>query len=421
MLFFQRFARPRFARLFHCSFLLLIFGSVFSPVHADSSTTNLANAVSSTVTSQEFSLPSQSPSGDAVDDRIWFTWYEPADVQANGQSRIPAVILLHYLGTTNNREMEKFGRYLAGRGIAAAVMTLPFHMKRLPPGDSAARHYFASSPDVGVQAFRQASSDVSTVITWMLCHPEIDPQRVGIAGISLGAIVTHLAMGQDERLSAGVAMLGAGDLPEIYRHSVVGRLFFHTNPKLLNAAAIAKVREIDPLTYANRNRPRHVLMIEAARDSFIPRRAAENTWNALGRPPIQWIDTNHPALSLVPSQAMRTTTAYLESVWNGSANDSNGASSTRNDLQNVPKLRVPTITTGVIFGLDSVVTPAVQWQAFSLGTRNHIALLHADLGLSGRGPFVGLAATVNEYADIGLGRRFAGHDIKPYVSLHIAF
>ena len=408
--------------LSRCAFLLFCLLPVCSNARAASELVSLNYQVCAP---QELSLPSQSPSGDAVDDRIWITWYEPQNVQSSTQlsarGQIPAVVLLHYLGTTNNREMERFGRYLARRGIAAAVMTLPFHMKRLPSGDKPARHYFASNPDVGVQAFRQASSDVSTVVTWILTHPEIDAKRIGIAGISLGAIVTHLAMGEDERLSAGVAMLGAGDLPEIYRHSIVGRLLFHTDPELLDAAAIAKVREIDPLTYANRNRPRHVLMIQAARDSFIPRLAAENTWEALGRPPIQWIDTNHPALSLVPGQAMRTATAYLESVWNGSANDPAGESSTGNDLRNVPQLRVPTITTGVIFGLDSVATPAVQLQVFSLGTRNHMALLHADLGWSGRGAFVGLAATVNEYADVGIGRRFAGHDIKPYVSLHIAF
>ena len=368
-----------------------------------------------------FFLPSASPSGNAINDRVWVSWYEPAKTESvSATIRVPAVILLHYLGTSSNREMHAFARYLSARGMAAAVVTLPFHMRRLSPGDSPIRHYFAKDPDSEVQAFRQASSDVSTVVTWISNRPNIDARRIGIAGISLGAIVTHLAMGQDERLTAGVAMLGAGDLPEIYRHSVVGRLFFGTKPQLLNAEAIAKTREVDPLTYANLNRPnggaRRVLMIQAARDAFIPTRAAEKLWRALGRPPIQWIDTNHPALALAPRQAMNVTLRYLQSVWN----DSPAESSTRNEVK-VPRLRIPTIKSGVVFGLDSVATPAVQWQFFNLGTREHMALLHADLGLSGRGAFVGVATTINQYADIGLGRRFAGRKIKPYVSLHVAF
>lgn len=364
---------------------------------------------------QEFWLPSEKPSGNALNDRVWVAFYEPA---VPSGERIPAVVLLHYLGSRDSVEMRAFARYLAARGVASAVMTLPYHGKRLSPGDRPLNHFVPTRPETAVQAFGQSASDVSTVVTWLVNRPDVDARRVGIAGISLGAIVTHLAMGLDNRLTAGVAMLGAGDLPEIYRGSVVGKYFFHANPSLLNEDAVAQLRVVDPLTYADRNRPRHVLMIEAARDSFVPPRAAEHLWKALGRPPIQWIDTNHPALALVPRQAMRVTLSYLQSVWNAPA----GESSTRKDGAGVPHIWVPTIKVGTIFGLDSVATPAIQLQAFSFATRrDHMSLLHADIGMTGRGPFVGLAATINQYIDAGLGRRFNGRKIRPYLSVHIVF
>ena len=50
-----------------------------------------------------------------------------------------------------------------------------------------------------------------------------------------------------------------------------------------------------------------------------------------------------------------------------------------------------------------------------------MALLHADLGWSSRGPFVGLAATLNAFVDVGVGHRLGGKAIKPYVSLHVVF
>jgi dienelactone hydrolase len=363
----------------------------------------------------EFWLPSEKPGGNAINDRIWVAFYSPAI--ASGV-RVPAVVLLHYLGSSGSAEMRAFARYLAARGIAAAVMTLPYHAKRLPPADSPVNHFVPTRPETAVQAYGQSASDVSTVVTWLVRRPDVDSKRIGIAGISLGAIVTHLAMGLDERLSAGVAMLGGGDLPEIYRDSVVGRYVFGADPSLLNEVAILQLRAVDPLTYANRNRPRRVLMIQAARDSFIPSRAAERLWQALGRPPIQWIDTNHPALALVPRQAMRTTLSYLQSVWNAPA----GESSTRIDGKGVPRIWVSTIKAGTIFGLDSVATPAIQLQVLSFAARrDHMSLLHADIGISGRGPFVGLAATVNQYIDAGVARRLGGRRIRPYLSVHIVF
>ncbi|MCA1597313.1 MAG: hypothetical protein LC772_12945, partial [Chloroflexi bacterium] len=71
---------------------------------------------------------------------------------------------------------------------------------------------------------------------------------------------------------------------------------------------------------------------------------------------------------------------------------------------------------------DILVTPALQWQAVTLLRRpDHLSLVHADLGVGARGPFVGIAATINPYLDLGLGRRFFGKQFRPYASLHIVF
>src|SRR5438132_1321942 len=67
-------------------------------------------------------------------------------------------------------------------------------------------------------------ADVSVVVEWIMRQPDVDPRRIGVVGVSLGAIITHLTMGRDSRLSAGVAVLGAGDLPDLYRRSILYRL-----------------------------------------------------------------------------------------------------------------------------------------------------------------------------------------------------
>jgi hypothetical protein len=155
-----------------------------------------------------------------------------------------------------------------------------------------------------------------------------------------------------------------------------------------------------------------VLMIEAARDLLMPPRDAKALWVALGRPPIRWVDTNHFGLAIMPRSVMRLTSAYLHFVW-----DDPGA-----DDPPLPPLHAITLKLGLLSGLDAKATPALQWQAYTLVRRwDHMSLLHADLGWSGRGPFIGLAATMSAYIDLGVGRRFTGGAVRPYLSFHVVF
>ena len=310
------------------------------------------------------------------------------------------------------RLMGQFARYLAERGIGSAVMALPYHMRRRSPGMGSGGPFTDPNVNRMAQAANQSVSDVSTVVTWLSRQPSVDPHRIGVVGISLGAMLAHLAMGEDERLSAGVAILGGGDLPDLRRTSLVFRLKKHYPCENPSPQELERLEQIDPLRYADRNRPRRVLMIQAARDLLMPPRDARALWNALGRPPIVWVDTNHFGLGLTVRSVMRASVAYLWSVWN------------ENSLADppLPAVHVITLKLGVLTGLGAALTPALQWQAYSFVTRrNHMSLLHSDLGWSTRGPFIGLAGTVNGFVDLGLGRRFSGGGFHPYLSLHIVF
>lgn len=357
----------------------------------------------------EVTLPSAEPSGDPVNDRIWVKLYPAAP---DAPQPAAAVVLLHPLGATDAKIMNRFARYLAQRGITGALMTLPYHMQRRPPGERGGGRF--TDPDVKrmIQAARQSVSDVSTVVTWLSRQPSVDPHRIGVIGVSLGAIVAHLAMGKDERISAGAAILGGGNLADIRRRSLVYRIQKHYSPAPLGPGAAAELRQVDPLQYADRNQPRRVLMIEAARDLLMPPRDARALWEALGRPPIRWVDTNHFGLVLAPQSAIRTALAYLLSVWDG----------TPDDPAELPAVHALTLKVGLVSGLDKGSTPALQWQAHSFWTRrDHMSGLHADLGWSGRGPFLGLAGTLNQFMDLGIAHRFNGGGVRPYVSLHVVF
>ena len=364
------------------------------------------------VKAQDFKIPSPQPSGYESNDTIYFSYYAPQGVQEAVNGRAPGLILLHFLGIKNNDALKRAAQYAAAHGTASLVMTLPYHIERSVPGISPYDRFDSNKVSDIKQAFSQSVADVRAVTDWLTARPEVDTQKLGILGASLGAIITHLAMGQDERLRAGVAFEGGGDSQKINQRNFLGKLFLGKKHKNLTPADLEELKSIDPITYANNNRPRRVLMVQAARDSVIPPAASEALWEALGRPPIQWIDTNHIALNLALVSSMRAAYSFLQAAWRGD----------EEAMRHTPKINVPTLKFGFLTSEDSRLTPAVQYQALTLGKRRHMALLGANLGLSGRGPFVGLAATATPFIDLGFAYRLnGGQGLKPYASFHVVF
>ena len=324
------------------------------------------------------------------------------------EGKAPAAILLHLLGG-GIEVSQRFAKYLQARGVNAAVMQLPYHYNRAV-GIAPVKFYVSNDAKIVAKSFDQAASDVSTIADWLQTQPEVDPDKLGVAGVSLGAIITHLAMGRDARLNAGVALVGGGDLKEISQLGTLAKLFLQVRNTIASTSiGEAELREADPLYDADKNRPRRVLMIQGARDEIIPRRASTELWEALGKPPIQWLDIGHYGLFLGVESAERATYQYLRNIWNGAPDAP------------IPRVYAPTIKGGLLFGLDSNITPAVTFQYPLVRKSNHQSLLHADLGYSGRGPYAGVGVTVNRYLDLGYGRRLNGDKFRVYGGVGVVF
>src|SRR5688572_31383051 len=130
-------------------------------------------------------IPSERPSGIPRVDQIWLTFY-PSRI-----SHAPAVVVVHSLAESRrsflHRQLHRMAAFFAEKGIAAAVMELPYHMRRLPRGVSNLR-LFTGSDARALQAYDQAAADVSTVAEWLRKAPGVDSERIGVVGLSLGAI-----------------------------------------------------------------------------------------------------------------------------------------------------------------------------------------------------------------------------------------
>jgi dienelactone hydrolase len=197
----------------------------------------------------------------------------------------PAVICLHILDG-NEVLTDLFCSSFAMRGVPAIMFKLPYYGEREVPGGPMA---LAKDPQLFAGAIGQAAEDVRRTIDLLASRPEVDPQKVGIMGISLGGLVAASAAGLEPRLARAGFLLAGGDLPQIIGHSWETRPLRKTIDSLpadQRQALEKTIARLDPLQTAPGLRQRaaegRVLMINAAEDEVIPRICTEKLAAALG-------------------------------------------------------------------------------------------------------------------------------------------
>ena len=143
----------------------------------------------------------------------------------------PALVLLHGGG---GRAFPEWVEYWVERGYFAIALDLYGNGpggERLPDG----------MPALGIETVFKAAADETALSRSWIYHavaaacracsllqntPGVDPQRIGIVGISWGGFISCIATGVDERFTAAVPVYGCGFLHEssYWKAEVIDRL-----------------------------------------------------------------------------------------------------------------------------------------------------------------------------------------------------
>ena len=142
--------------------------------------------------------------------------------------RLPAVIVLH--GTGGNKESYRgFCGELAKRGLVAIAIDARYHGERIPGGAHGNQEYVAAI----TRAWRAKPGepqehpfyfdtcwDLWRLIDYLQTRDDVDPQRIGMYGVSMGAIEIWLAASVDERVGVVVPAIGVQSLRWTLEHDV---------------------------------------------------------------------------------------------------------------------------------------------------------------------------------------------------------
>ena len=201
----------------------------------------------------------------------------------------------------------------AGKGFLALAL------HRLPvAADEGVGHSLKGT----AKTFSQDAVNLRRAVAWAATLPGVDPRRIGILGVSRGAIATTLVAQTSPELSA-VLVLGAADLTGLFRDS-----HFHQIEKMRTRelerthgdldAAVARAAKVlgpvDPATYPGRLDPARTLLINARWDHVFPKAQALALRAAAGNARQEWLSCGHSGTLLFAAHVRRLALAHFQAT-----------------------------------------------------------------------------------------------------------
>jgi dienelactone hydrolase len=152
---------------------------------------------------------------DGTIERVPLLIVHPAQTAGAQGRRAPAVIVLHGTGG-NKKQMRPLLEELAQRGLIGVALDARYHGER-SHGAGGAKAYVAAI----TRAWRTPAGqpqehpfyydtcwDIWRTIDYLQTRPDVDGNRLGMIGFSMGGIETWLAAAVDERIKVAVPAIG---------------------------------------------------------------------------------------------------------------------------------------------------------------------------------------------------------------------
>jgi hypothetical protein len=231
-------------------------------------------------------------------------------------SNVPLAIILHGLGDHSVIPCKLLARSLVNRGIACLILYSVFHTSRMPEDMRKRAPTFTS--EEWFEGYRVSVIEVRQAAAWACSRPEINHEQIAVVGISLGGLISALAMGVEERLRAGVFITMGGNSETITWKSKADTFRkshncteeecrqVHTQyPQYLAQVAEKGFANVTPLkqcfltdamTFGHSLRGRPILMINALWDKYIPKQATLEFWEECAKPAIIWLPAGHVSI-----------------------------------------------------------------------------------------------------------------------------
>lgn len=162
--------------------------------------------------------------------------------------------------------------------------------------------------------FRQTVLDNRQVLDYLITREEVDENKIGCLGLSLGGIKASLVSGADERIKCCVLGLAGGSIADITISSREKKIKDSIKKFIDDGASTEDIHTelsekvaTDPLKLAGYIDAENVLMYIASFDMVVPRKCGDKLREAIGKPEVIYLPTGHyTSFLLLPYAEMKS-------------------------------------------------------------------------------------------------------------------
>jgi len=227
-------------------------------------------------------------------------------VQKKG-GKFPTVLVLPISGGIDF-SVRGFAKLFASNGFNCAVV----HNRHVDLDDT-------ETAEEVENYFRQTVLDNRQILDYLVARKEVDGDRLGCLGLSLGGIRASMIAGVDERLKCTVMGLAGGSIADInilsdkkeirqYKEELIE---MGISSEIIYAELSDKVIT-DPLRLAQYTDARNVLMFTAMFDRVIPRKCCDQLRKAMGKPETVYFLSGHYSSFLYLPYAERKSLSFFK-------------------------------------------------------------------------------------------------------------
>jgi len=216
------------------------------------------------------------------DNYIYLEYYQPKK-----ETKSPLILILPHLSGESIQIERFFAHRFAQNGFACLILETGLQRDWQKAKKWLKEEIKREGMIRLIPLFRQIVIEAQRALDIFEEKEEIDREKIGILGISLGGIVSPIVAGIDKRIKAGVYLLGGGNIVKLIKKSRLLKRF----RKYLKEEEILNL--IDPLNFSSLAKEKPTLMLNAWFDRDIPKECTLELWEALGKPKIIWLPTSH--------------------------------------------------------------------------------------------------------------------------------
>lgn len=187
----------------------------------------------------------------------------------------PKPVVIYYHGVVQGKEgyvdNHPTARRLADAGCVVALLDAPGHGER-PGGATLIGRLRESLPREFCRDIEQAADEADALLDFLIARPDIDGERVGVAGVSMGGFTSAVVAARvRSRIRAAVCVAGCADLPTCMATTdSIAPGQWGPPDRAIDAETRERIARIDPLDYPDRYAPLPLLLLHGEIDTWNP-------------------------------------------------------------------------------------------------------------------------------------------------------